>query len=322
MEQKAINDKTIVRYLLGELSEEEQAKIEEQYFVDDEYFEQLVAIEDDLIDSYVKGELSPLERERFEKHFLNSPQRRQRLEFAKTLMKVVAETVRAEQPVRTMVYDKSRPWWQALFNFLIAPNPAFSFAVLLLGAVVGGSWLMIQTQELRTRLTAFDAEKQLFSQRQQELQDQVAQQRDRSDQLANQLENERSQRTQLEQKLNRLQSPQPAMDSFVFFADATRGAGEENRVVIKSGTDFVELKLVLENPNSKSYRATIQNADEEIIASQSILPARPTKSEKMITWRLSMAYFLEDEYLLTLEGMTDSGKFELVDSYKFSVQKN
>jgi len=52
------------------------------------------------------------------------------------------------------------------------------------------------------------------------------------------------------------------------------------------------------------------------------LPARPTKSEKMITWRLSMAYFLEDEYLLTLEGMTDSGKFELVDSYKFSVQKN
>jgi hypothetical protein len=60
---------TAVRYLLGELPENECDALEEAYFTREGGFEELVAIEQELIDSYVAGELSPAQRRRFESRF-------------------------------------------------------------------------------------------------------------------------------------------------------------------------------------------------------------------------------------------------------------
>jgi hypothetical protein len=87
MKQRADSEKLMIRYLLGDVPEDEQIRIEERFFTDDEYFEQLLALEDDLIDDYVNGELTDREREQFEEYFLASPTRRQRVEFAKTFMR-------------------------------------------------------------------------------------------------------------------------------------------------------------------------------------------------------------------------------------------
>src|SRR6185295_15823887 len=75
----------MVRYLLGLLSEQEAAEMEEVYLSNDELNDELQAVERELIDRYVEGSLSKTEREQFENFFLCSPGRQERLRFAGAL---------------------------------------------------------------------------------------------------------------------------------------------------------------------------------------------------------------------------------------------
>src|ERR1041384_500283 len=75
MRQKDEQRELMLEYLSGELSEDDQERIEEKLFADDRYFEQMVAEEDALIDDYVQGRLAAAKREKFER-FLRSSVRR------------------------------------------------------------------------------------------------------------------------------------------------------------------------------------------------------------------------------------------------------
>lgn len=75
----------LVRYLLGDLAEEEQVEIEERAFRDQQYLETIQAVESDLIDEYVRGGLSDRERRQFEARFFVSAERRLKVGFAKAL---------------------------------------------------------------------------------------------------------------------------------------------------------------------------------------------------------------------------------------------
>ena len=85
MKKESINEELLTRYLLGQLSEEEQQRIEELYFTDDEIHEQLVALEDELRFDYAQGKLNHREREQFEKRFLASAEDREMSAFASAL---------------------------------------------------------------------------------------------------------------------------------------------------------------------------------------------------------------------------------------------
>jgi len=64
------DEKSMVRYLLGDLPAEEEARIEDRAFADRDYMGALDAAEADLIDAYVRGELSQAERRKFENRYL------------------------------------------------------------------------------------------------------------------------------------------------------------------------------------------------------------------------------------------------------------
>ncbi|HEX9984265.1 MAG TPA: zf-HC2 domain-containing protein [Thermoanaerobaculia bacterium] len=81
-----MSDATITRYLLGNLEEQEQDRLEQQYFTDPELLALVEATEDDLIDAYIRGELSAADRARFESHFLRSRRRRERVKTAEALL--------------------------------------------------------------------------------------------------------------------------------------------------------------------------------------------------------------------------------------------
>jgi anti-sigma-K factor RskA len=83
------NGKTKIQYLLGELSAEEQLSIDEQLFVNDDYFERLMATEDDLIEDYLRGRLSATERQQFERNFLNSAELRKKVDRTKLLLRYI-----------------------------------------------------------------------------------------------------------------------------------------------------------------------------------------------------------------------------------------
>ncbi len=61
----------MTRYLLGELSDSEQAALEEKYFTDPQVFDKMVKAENELVDNYGRGLLSPQSREKFEQYYQN-----------------------------------------------------------------------------------------------------------------------------------------------------------------------------------------------------------------------------------------------------------
>jgi len=77
--------KKALRYLLGLCSLREAVEVEKRYFTDDDFFEELSALENELMDAFVRDELSAPERQKFERGYLISPARRANVEFAKAL---------------------------------------------------------------------------------------------------------------------------------------------------------------------------------------------------------------------------------------------
>jgi hypothetical protein len=74
-----------VRFLLGELPDDERDAIEERFFTDDDTFAELQEAEDDLADEYGRGGLSPERRARFEARFLQDEAGQSRVDFAQAL---------------------------------------------------------------------------------------------------------------------------------------------------------------------------------------------------------------------------------------------
>jgi hypothetical protein len=81
----------IRRYLLGGLDEEARQGIERRLLAEEEFFEELLFVEEELADQYLKEELSAEERRAFEGHFLSTPERRRKLSFARALGRYVSE---------------------------------------------------------------------------------------------------------------------------------------------------------------------------------------------------------------------------------------
>lgn len=70
-----MNDSTLRAYLLGQLPEDDAAKVEEQALQDDDFFQTLRSIEDDLFDEHARNRLSGADRERFLERYSGQPQR-------------------------------------------------------------------------------------------------------------------------------------------------------------------------------------------------------------------------------------------------------
>src|SRR5258708_2841516 len=84
-EEQLRPDEQLVQYLLGTLPENESEPLDALSIVDDAFALRLAAVENDLVDSYVRGELSGETSERFESFYRDSPARREKLSFAKSL---------------------------------------------------------------------------------------------------------------------------------------------------------------------------------------------------------------------------------------------
>src|SRR5215203_3337197 len=75
----------IRQYLLGRLSDEEEEKIEERLMIEDDLFEELEISKGELIEEYCAGALPQNEHQWFERHYLATPEGRQRQTFTMAL---------------------------------------------------------------------------------------------------------------------------------------------------------------------------------------------------------------------------------------------
>src|SRR5262245_14372649 len=196
-----IEEKMMVAYLLGDLSEEEQALAATQLFTEPHY-QQLQIVEEELIEDYVRSELSEDEQARFKNFFLAAPHRRERVEFARALLEALAEKkVEAEAEEHKPAQPSSISWRQSLLFFLrsnISIAQA-SLAAVGLIALIGCAWLIYENRRLRDEAESLrvhlEAERASRQQQEQQLRQQITEQHARDEQLTADLERERQRST-------------------------------------------------------------------------------------------------------------------------------
>lgn len=139
MKEPIIDEVVARKFLLGQLSPEEQGQIEELAFEDPDTFTFLESVEEDLVDDFLQEELSPLERQRFNDHFLSLPGRRQDLKISEVLQEhfkvAKSEEVIEDKPTEGVADDDDRKLFFRRFIELVkAPRfwvPATTAAALV-----------------------------------------------------------------------------------------------------------------------------------------------------------------------------------------------
>jgi hypothetical protein len=297
-----------MRYLLGAASAEEEQRLEERYFSDDSYFELLVTVEEELIDAYVSAEMSRDERQRFEQHFLSSPQRRQRVAFAQALL---ASAARRSDTRAPGVIGRERPPRSWLFwRWVRIPQPVMQVLILACFALlaVAGSLSIIQSWRLRDQLTGVQAQGQ-------DLRQQIEQERVIQQQLSAALDQERIARNRLEQTLPN--SPPQTIVSFILRAGTARSAEDVRALLIRQGTDVVQLQLDLEREGNGQYQVAVRTADDQEVWSQDGLRPRNTAGGGAVVLSLPANLLVSGDYIIMLRTLTPRGDIEDAGQYMF-----
>lgn len=85
------NREWLLRYVLGEMSEEEMHNADTRFFSDDTFASTLDETYRDLLDAYAAGEIAESEKERVERAFLAAPHQVRRLKVSQAMRSVSAE---------------------------------------------------------------------------------------------------------------------------------------------------------------------------------------------------------------------------------------
>jgi tetratricopeptide (TPR) repeat protein len=145
------NEELLTRYLLGELTEAENSRLEERYFADNSLYDELGALERDLIDRYVQIDLSDYEKEQFEKHFLSTPKRQQKLNFARALNSYILKETERSEPSYT-AHKQARQW----FLFPVSSLKLAASIIIVLGLAFGIWRVLLYHSQLDKGLVALN----------------------------------------------------------------------------------------------------------------------------------------------------------------------
>jgi len=322
MEIKPLNEELIVRYLLGELPESEQALLEERAFSDRQFTEDILAVESDLIDEYVRGGLAGVERQRFEQHFLNSAERRRKVEFARALAQIAPVPAAAAQPARIH-------WLDAFAAFLRSLNPGlrFSMAALSLLLLTGVSWLFAENIRLRRLAAGFQAEQKLQQQQLETLRQQATNEHARSEDLAAQLERERANSEELARQIERAQTRDTVTGDAIIASlflppDGGRGETKRPELIISSSARLARLQIGLQPEDQfNSFRAELRTAQGRQVWTHDHLRPQQSRAGRVINLTFPSTTLSPGRYELTLKGVADSQKTEDLRYYYFDVSK-
>jgi hypothetical protein len=310
---KLEDDKLAKQYLLGELSESELGKVEEEYFEDDEAFERLNAVEDELIDAYALGQLSLAERKRFEQRLLLSPVQRERVKFSRTLLRTASGAHQIESNIPPL--KRTASWWTSPFNFLQTLNPVLSLsaAAVLILAVLAGWWL-IQRNNLR--------------------QEQEAQRTntppDKRIQAGNDNAKPTQQTSEAPRPTNQSEGQKPSerptssnrIVTFALTEGLVRDLGQSNRLVIPENTGLVRLRISVQQNDYKAYHADLRKTEGDEVWHRSGIRLESVISGKgTIVLPVAAGILKNGDYILTLSGAAP-GRTEIVGEYSFRVVRN
>lgn len=314
-----IQEKKLMHYLLGELSEAERAELEDLYLVDQDFFDRLLAAEDDLIDDYVQGRLSKKESRLFEENFLTSPERRDRVRAARALSRFVEANqvarAKASLPARMLSYFK-------------VGSTAMRFAVsaAMLVLVVGVAAMWIELGRMRSQLGEVQSGQIAQLRREDSLKQELDEQKRTSKQLDEQLRSERSERGRLQQEVAKLREPHAEVFSEVLgFGVIERPRGgfpEESRktIVVPKRAELVRLRLDLLKDEYPGYLVILENEAGQEVWRAAVSASKSAKGAAVVI-RIPSRVLEGGKYNLVLSGSNEAKTFETISDYPILVVK-
>jgi len=317
------SDKTVTRYLLGELSPDEQAALEKRYFSDAQVFDQLLKSENELVDRYARGRLSDVERQKFESSYLTHPQRRERVKFAEALINRIDSADLARNEARDVRTPESM--WQRLLAGIGGQRPILTFSLALASVilVVGALWLFIANQRSRRELAQSEAI-QAEQEKQAREQQQRTQETKRADEVTAQLPGGPPSQLPGSKTTPTPAGPAaPTFASIVLTVGAVRGGdtGKTQTLVIPPGIANARLQLNLKDNDYARYAVSLQAVGGgEIFSRQNLRPRTP-KAGASFFFVVPATKFSNGDYILTLRGVSQDGEIDDLSKSLFRVEK-
>jgi hypothetical protein len=309
----------IKRYLFGELSEADRTAIELELLADREKFEEVCAVEDDLIDSYVRGKLSHADRTRFEIQYLASRYNRERVETARILIagidRIAGERVKAGER------ETGASWWKRIPNPLRWPQTALGGASLLALLFASGAlWLYLERGRLVGQIVRIENEAQIertsLKQREQEL-------ASRNQELEREIANERQRHEESKAALEQLRLQQsslaPAVFSVLLPPAPVRGGKASPSLTLPRLTGRVRLLMELKGDGYASYQVRFQTVDGQEILRRPVDKVRLGEDREFAALTIRAERLTKGDYIIILFGQTADGRGQEIDRYYFRV---
>ncbi len=288
-------DDEIIRYLLGELPEDEAERLDEQSVVDDAFAERLRVVEDDLVDAYAGGRLTGDRLKRFEAFYLASPHRRDKAAFARRFLSAVDDNAR----VREQRAPAARPALAARW----AGRWAMAAAALL---CLGVTALLVREAQLRDSLRE-------ASQRAATADQHVAT-------LTDQLASQQKAAAAAEAALSRTQAAESAPAIALVLPPQTRGVGTVPIVAVGAGTAALGVALEIEGTPRPSYEAALKDpSGNRVLWRSGPLAAEVARPPRLVTVAIPAGLLKSQHYVVDMFASGAAGARDFVGSYAFEV---
>lgn len=346
----AKSDDLIKRFLLGELSEEERAQVEERFLADNDFFEEVLSAEDALMDQYVLGQLSGQQLERAKTLFQTSPGQKREVEFTKKLVASLRGAgLEKNQTAADITHTAFAETTDKIHsrNEIISANSesestpgAFSLIPLDLrnltprSTAVGWlfvslvclsllSWVLYFYYQKRT----WEAQMAAVERTNQDAREKLSELMQGKEELNRKLEDEKERRERAEELIAQLQARKPdgitkpdrIISILLTPANLDRG-GNSKTISLKAGSKRVRLQLQLgEGQHSSLYSVLLTTFDGRRVWSKDSIDASQIKQGRL-TLVLPPSLLEHEDYRIELKGLSDSGEFVHVADYIFKVR--
>jgi len=309
MDIKAKDPSVLQKYLLGNMSPEEQEELELWLMSNEDAYDLMEAAEDDLIDASLAGRLSADDLNRFNTHFLAAPERRRKVQFSRSFRRAID----AFSPTSSG-FSPSTPsstWTRLLDALRYRPALAFASSALVLLLVITSVASLIRTAQLQRELNSVT--------------NRLASSEGDRENLRGQLEKSQSAEKTLQAQLDALQgsnvgpksSSAPVLLALSLMPGITRSSSNLPQITLTPAASGVQFSLVLTDDNFAAYRASLMNADGREILSRDKIAPTASREGKTVKVTIPAENFATGDYSFGLFGIPASGVPENVGRYYF-----
>src|ERR1051326_606655 len=300
-DKSAYNDELLVQYLLGALAAEQTERLDALSISDDQFAWRLAEVENDLVDAYVRGKLEGETLRQFNSSYLASEKRRQKAEFAAALFEFEKRSAKTEEATARVVSRTGRAWrpWRV----------QWSFAVMALGIVLMAGYLFLDDLRLRRQLNAGSGDHSSSSQREQQLEKELAQQQSANVEA----------RKELDRLRNRVEVPAKISTASIFLLPPTRGISVPPTLDVSAKADIVVVDLALESDEFSNYKIELKDTvTDRVIWQSDELEAWSGSGKKVVSAAFPAGLLKQQNYIAELSGVR-KGAAEPLSGYPFRV---